>query len=56
MATASERRYKLSSFKFMGLLREPDPNEPQPPSTYWKPTERDYSKLAAKLKEHRMDR
>lgn len=56
MVTVSERRHKLSSFKYMRVLREPDPNEPQPPSTYWKPSVRDYSKLTAKLKEQRMDR
>lgn len=56
MVTASERRYNLSSLKYMGLLKEPNPSEPQPPSTYWIPDEIDYSNLTANLNAQRIDR
>lgn len=51
-----EQKNKLSNIKFMGLLQEPDPNEPQPPSTYWKPCDTDYSELMEKLRLQRMNK
>ncbi len=49
------QEYKLSNFKYMGVLRKPDPNEP-PPTTYWNLSENDYSDLTAKLKLQKMNR
>lgn len=56
MAMASGQKYKSSNIKYVGLLREPNLNEPQPPSTYWKQSNRDYSKLMARLNAQRIDR
>lgn len=56
MASAGEQEYKSSSFKYMGLLRKPDPNEPPPPSTYWKLSENDYTNLTEKLRLQKMNR
>lgn len=56
MAPAGEQEYRLSSFKYMGLLRDPDPNEPPSPSTYWRLSENDYSKLTEKLRLQKMNK
>lgn len=51
-----KQKNKLSSVKYMGLLQKPDPNEPPPPSTYWKPCGNDYTELMKKLRLQRMNK
>ena len=56
LVPTDKQKYKLSNFKYMGLLRKPNPNEPPPPSTYWNLGENDYSKLTEKLKRQKMNK
>lgn len=56
MASAEGQEYKLSSSKYMGLLKEPEPNEPPLPSTYWKLSGNNYSDLTEKLRLQKMNR
>ncbi len=53
---ADEQEDKLKNFKYIGLLRKPNPNEPPPPSTYWNLGENDYSMLTERLKRQKMNR